>query len=299
MNKAIIFGANGYLGRHLAFFLMQQNIDFISLGNASLSKDSHENYKQIDITNYDQVSSIDFNVDYIFVFAGITGTDAGFKKYEDFTSVNEVGLLNVLTHLSKSKGTARIIFPSSRLVYKGMENIFLKEDAEKEALTIYAQNKLSCENYLKMYQNYHGIDYTIFRVCVPYGNLIDSGYSYGTLGFFLDKASTGENITLYGNGSQRRTFTHVQDIIMSILVTIESDSSKNETYNIGSDDNMSLFDAAQMVATNNNVGIDFLEWPEGARKIESGDTIFDDSNLKEASNYKYKYNLTNWLDNLS
>lgn len=298
MNKAIVFGANGYLGRHLAFFLSQQNIDFIPVGNSSLSKDSHENYKQIDITNYNQVSSIDFNVDYIFVFAGITGTDAGFKKYEDFTSINEVGLLNILTHLSESKGAARIIFPSSRLVYKGMENVFLKENAEKQALTIYAQNKLSCENYLKMYQNYHGIDYTIFRVCVPYGNLIGSGYSYGTLGFFLDKASAGNNITLYGNGSQRRTFTHIQDIIMSILITIRSDLSKNEIYNIGSDDNVSLLDVAQMVATKNNVGIDFLEWPESARKIESGDTIFDDSSLKKVSNYEYKNNLTSWLENL-
>ena len=43
--------------------------------------------------------------------------------------------------------------------------------------------------------------FTIFRICVPYGNLIDELYSYGTIGFFINRAMKGQNITIYGDGS--------------------------------------------------------------------------------------------------
>jgi len=204
-------------------------------------------------------------------------------------------LLNILEIHHQQKSKARIIFPSTRLVYKGIKDESLSENAEKEALTIYAQNKLSCENYLKMYQNYFGINHTIFRICVPYGNLIDNSYSYGTLGFFLNKAKNNENITLFGNGSQKRTFTHVADIINTIFLTIKLSSTKNNVYNIGSNDNLSLSEVANLVANKNGVKVAYLAWPEEALKIESGDTIFNDKKLISTINYTYKNSLTKWI----
>ncbi len=73
-----------------------------------------------------------------------------------------------------------------------------------------------------MYHNAFGIDYTIFKICVPYVNNFGDAYSYGTLGFFLSKAIRGECITLFGDGSIRRTFTHVDDISQIVARSIES-----------------------------------------------------------------------------
>jgi UDP-glucose 4-epimerase len=297
MKKAIVFGANGYLGRHIANFLKTNNIEFIPVGNSVNSIDGFENYEQVDITQSQQIVKIDFDVDFIFVFAGLTGTNIGFEQYHKFIDVNENGLLNILKYHTDSKSKARIVFPSTRLVYKGVKDTPLTEISEKEALTVYAQNKIACEGYLKMYQNYFNIDYTIFRICVPYGNLMDDTYSYGTLGFFLNKAKNQENISLYGDGTQKRTFTHVNDIIEAIFKTLTSKKSINNVYNIGSNDDLSLLEVANLVANKNGVGVDFVEWPENALKVESGDTIFDDNKLKQEIGYTYKKSLESWIAN--
>ncbi len=297
MQKSIVFGANGYLGRHLVHFL--QNLHQVTpLGKSHQSIDDYENYKSVDIADFNQVSKIDFDVDYIFVFAGLTGTNVGFDKYDDFIKSNEIGLLNILKHHVNTKSKARIIFPSTRLIYKGIENTFLKEEDEKEALTIYAQNKLSCENYLKMYANNFGVDYTIFRICVPYGNLLSKDYSYGTIGFFLNKASKNENITLFGKGEVKRTFTHVEDICSSVIKTLNFKASINTIFNIGSNDNLSLLEAAKLFSDKYQVNIDFVDWPKEALKIESGDTLFDDKKIITLTNYQYQHSLNEWIKTL-
>ena len=298
MSKSIVFGANGYIGRHLVYYLNQDGEKVLSTDVAEQSIDHHSNYQSIDITSINQVSSLDFDVDHIYCFGGLTGTNVGFDKYKDFVEVNEIGLLNILTHHKNSKSTARIVFPSTRLVYKGQKDVFLKEEAPKESLTIYAQNKLSCEEYLKQYATNFNVDYTVFRICVPYGNVFDENFSYGTVGFFYNKAKNKENISLFGKGELRRTFTHVEDICKTIMDTVKLASSKNNIFNIGSNDNLSLLEVAKLFAAKFNVDINFTEWPEQALKVESGDTIFDDTKIKIIANYTYKNSITNWIENL-
>jgi len=299
MQKSIVFGANGYLGRHLVHFLNQHNHQVLSTGSNHQSIDNHQNYIQADTTNQTDIENINFDVDYIFVFVGLTGTSAGFDQYRQFTETNEISLLNILIHHRKSNSKARIVFPSSRLVYKGLTDVFLEEEAEKEALTVYAQNKLSCENYLRMYAHNFNINHTIFRICVPYGNTLSNDYSYGTIGFFLNKAKKKENITLYGEGNVKRTFTHVEDICESIIKTLSSPKSVNNTYNIGSKDNLSLLETAKLIADKYDIGIDFIKWPESALKIESGDTLFSDKKILNDTNYQYKHTLKNWINQLT
>jgi UDP-glucose 4-epimerase len=294
MNKtAIVFGANGYLGRHIAYFLKQNNIDFIPTGSANKSIDNYASYQQIDITNKTELQQLDFKVDYIFAFAGLTGTGKSKEEIERFTAVNEQGLSNLINCCDGLEGV-QIVFPSTRLVYKGVENTPLTEAAEKEAKTVYAKNKLVCEQLLKD----ANVDATIFRICVPYGNLIDEIYSYGTIGFFISKAIKGENITIYGDGSLKRTFTHVRDISHCILNALKDTSSKNEVYNIGSTDNLSLLDVATLVAEKYRVKVEFVDWPEAALKIESGDTIFDGSKLNQLLNYKPEESLSKWVKSI-
>ncbi len=295
MQKSIIFGANGYIGSHLAYLLSERKEFFTPLDISDQSIGNYSNYKSINIVNKEEFEQLDFNVDYIYVFAGLSGTNVGFDKYSEFIKVNEIGLLNILDHHKNTKSRARIIFPSSRLVYKGKTNTPIAEDGEKEPKTIYAQTKLASEEFLKMYQNYFGIDYTIFRICVPFGNLFGNDYSYGTIGFFLSKAKNGENITLYGDGHNHRTFTHVHDVCDKIFVALQNGNSKNEIFNIGGE-NRSLKEVAVDIAEYYNVGIDYCEWPENALKLESGDTIFNADKLHTITGDNYNYTIKQWLD---
>ena len=102
-------------------------------------------------------------------------------------------------------------------MYKGVEDTPLHEESEKEFKTIYASSKYNGELYLKMHRLYYDIDFSVFRICVPYGNLFDANFSYGTLGFFISQASKGQPIQLYGDGSLKRTFTYVEDICNQIV----------------------------------------------------------------------------------
>ena len=294
MQKALIFGSNGYLARNLASVLLKENFSLQLSDIQDTSFDNHSFYKKIDITDNHQLSTLDFNVDYVFIFSGLTGTTIGFEKYKEFISVNEIGTTNILNQIRITQSKARVIFPSSRLVYKGIKDTPLKEESEKESKTVYALNKLYGENILNIYSNVFGIDYTIFRICVPYGNLIDSNYSYGTVGNFLKVAQAGENLKIYGDGASKRTFSHISDITGIISKTIKHNDSINEIYNIGGD-TYSIKDAATLIAEKYNTGIEYIPWPQKDLKIESGDTIFNSDKVDKLLDYKYQYDFKDWI----
>lgn len=294
MSTSIIIGSNGYIGHNLTFYLRSLNEKVYCFDIQEKSINDSDNYNQLDITDYNSVCELDLNVDYIYLFAGLTGTSQGFDSYGKYIDINEKGLLNILTRIKESGSQARIVFPSTRLVYKGKQNTLLKEDAEKETNTIYALNKLSCEYMLAMYQKAFGIEYTTFRICVPYGSLIESKMSYGTLGFFLQKAKNQQDIELYGDGSLRRTFTHVFDICNKIHDAVKYEESRGKTYNIGGE-NFSLLDVASEIAEKHSVKIVFTEWPKLALQIESGDTIFDSEDLDKLLNKGDYCKFHEWL----
>ena len=292
--KSILIGSNGYLGRHLAYHLENAGFDNMNCDLTETPPEEFRNYRRIDITRASDLEKLDFDVDYVFVFAGLTGTANGFEKYRDFINVNETGLLNVLTRLRDTGSKARVVFPSTRLVYRGRKNHMLREDDPKETKTIYAANKLNAENLLWMYRNAFGINYTVFRICVPYGNLFGGEFSYGTIGFFMSRARQGEDITMFGDGTIRRTFSHVSDISEVILKAIQMPETENEIYNIGGE-NLSLLDAARMVADKYGVKVIFRDWPEMALKLESDDTVFDDTKLQALLKSGYRHSLNEWL----
>lgn len=293
MSDIVILGANGYLGRQLAHVLNQQGVAFLAADIHAKSVDGYINYMQVDVTNQTSIKQLPINISRLYIFAGITGTKTDEASRVLYTKVNELGLQYLLDYYKDNP--VHVVFPSTRLVYKGVKDKYLSEEAEKEAKTIYAENKLNCEKLLKAQTN---LNYTIFRICVPYGNLIDGQYSYGTIGFFLGKAANGEDITLFGNGEQKRTFTHVSDIVGSILATENLEIANRNTYNIGSKDAMSLKEVAQIIADKYGVSIKYIEWPEEALRIESGDTIFNDDKLITDTNYNYQFNLKSWVESI-
>jgi len=242
----------------------------------------------IDITKKGDVKKINFDVDFIFMLAGLSGTLVGFDSYEEYVAVNEIGLLNLLDAIKESPYRPRVVFPSTRLVYKGVDKALAESDA-KETKTIYAVNKLACEGYLKVYYNSFSIPFTIFRICVPYGNNLSKNYSYGTVGSFLKKASSGCDITLYGDGSQKRTFTHIDDLCYQMVEGSMKPESVGGIYNIGGEV-LTIREAAQIIADKFGVSVVSVPWPERDRCIESSHTYFDDTKIKQLlGDFSYKH----------
>lgn len=292
-----ILGANGFIGRHLAYYLNQKEFKVFAYDvqperNPNLPTEIQ--YEQFDIChNYDHIN---FNVDYLFVFSGITGTKNGFEQYRTFIEVNEIGLLNILSKVKDMGQKPKIIFPSTRLVYKGVEQP-LPEDAEKEAKTIYAANKLACERYLKMYANCYGITYTIYRICVPYGNLFDGEFSYGTIGAFLNRAKSGGTITLYGDGEIKRTLTHVVSVCQQITDSMILSLSDNSTLNIAGE-TFSLKELATKIAAIYGTPVSFIPWNDMDWKIESGSTVFDGCKIESMISVDKQWKFDKWMEEI-
>ena len=285
--KCLVLGAGGYIGRHLAVALCAQGHEVVATATRANPFDS-----RVDVCDSHSLARVDWAVDLVFLFAGVTGTAASFKNHEAYVKGNEIGLLNVLEGIRRSSYRPRLVFPSSRLIYKGSD-LPLPETAELEAKTVYAANKIACEFHLRAFSNAFDIPHTIFRVCVPYGNSQSSEYSFGTVGNFVRQALETGRISLYGDGSQRRTFTHVDDLCNLMVLGSASADFENETFNIPGDD-LSLLEAAELVGTRLGAAIDFMPWPSFDLRIESGSTVFDGTKIRSRLPSFTARNMAQW-----
>lgn len=266
--KCMVLGAGGYIGRHLTTALRAQGHEVLAMPSRSASGGD-----RVDICEPNSLAHITWAVDLVFMFAGVTGTTASFNNHEAYVDSNEVGLLNVLESIRRSGHRPRVVFPSSRLVYKGAHSP-LPESATLEAKTVYAANKIACEFHLRAFSNAFDIPHTIFRICVPYGNSQGREYSFGTVGNFIRQALETGRISLFGDGSLRRTFTHIDDLCSVVALGSASTDFENQTFNVPGQD-LSLLEAAELTAERLGAVIEFKPWPPFDLRIESGSTVFD------------------------
>lgn len=288
-HKNIILGANGYIGKHLESNLKKLGQEVLCYDYSS-TKTEKNSCQVFDITNKSSVEKIDWNVDYVYLLSGITGTLIGFDIPDKFFQINEIGLINVLSVIKNLKKKPKIIFPSTRLVYKGKDNPIVETD-ELDPKSLYALNKITCEKILHIYQKMFGINYSIFRIGIPYGSNFKQ-YSYGTLNFMIEQATKTGTITLYGDGMQKRTFTHIEDLCNQIVLVSQSENSKNEIFNIGGE-TLTIKEVATHISNLTNAKIIFKEWPLLDHKIETGSTYFDDSKINNIKQFKYK-KISDW-----
>lgn len=93
MRRVAVIGSNGYIGKHVVKYLEKYNLNIECYDVLDFD---YPNYTKVNIVDKDSVKKINLNVDYIFMFSGLTGTYAGFDKYESYVNINELGLLNLI-----------------------------------------------------------------------------------------------------------------------------------------------------------------------------------------------------------
>lgn len=297
--RCAVFGSNGYIGSQLSHLLERNGLEVtmfdIHDSALCLKKAAYIRFNVGDPSCWHGFQPD--NYDAIFFFAGLTGTDRSFSSAEDFLAVNEGGLLGLCRKLAPLGAKApKVIFPSTRLIYRGSP-LPLVEDSEKETKTLYAVNKLACENMLHAYHNLYGLPYVVMRICVPYGNVFPTEYAYGTIGFFLGRARQGLPITLFGGGLQQRTFSHVADVCEACIRVAGRKGLSSGAYNIGGEA-LSLHRAALMIAEKFGVPVCPAEWDPIALRLESGDTVFDDARLVSVIGAYSVNDFKGWIDGL-
>lgn len=289
--KIAILGANSFLARNLYKYLITK-ANFNASNIFLYDKDDYfidgaTNYNKIDFFDANSIKEINFQCEAIYLFIGKTGTANGFSDYTSFINVNEIALLNILTIYVEKKSTSKIIYPSTRLIYRGDSGSKVNEDAEKHFNSIYAITKFASESYLELYSNMFGLKYCILRICTPYGTLLADDGNYGTFEFFTSQAKAGKNVTVYGDGGITKTYTHIEDICYIMSKCSFLDILTNCTYNVGGD-SKSLQEIGKIIADKHGVGVDNVEWPELAKKVDAGSTILDSSKLDAIIHFEYR-----------
>jgi UDP-glucose 4-epimerase len=250
--KILITGGAGFIGSSLAHKLAKDKGNVITIVDNLLTGDVNripklENVKFIkgDVNDNQVISSIFYgnSFDYVFHYAAVVGVK---RTIENPIMVLDdlKGLRNVLD-LCKNTSVKRIFFSSSSEVYG--EPVELPQHEYTTPLNSrlpYAIVKNVGEAFLKSYKQEYNLDYTIFRFFNTYGPLQSKDF---VVSKFIAAALKNEDITIYGDGSQTRTFCFVDDNIQACVNAFMKDEVMNDVVNIGSDKILTVLELAEMI----------------------------------------------------
>ncbi len=291
MKRIAIMGSESFLARNFIRYIEQryerEERELHLYDRVKKVSNSLHFYHQIDFEDLESVKQIDFNVDVLMVFIGKTGTVQGFEDYKQFINVNEIIFLNILQAYVEMNSKSLIIYPSSRLIFKSNEEGLVAEGAELRMRSIYAVTKYAAEKYLEIYKDVYGINFVILRICTPFGTLLEDFGNYGTFEIFKKQAQNEKKVRLFGDGEQKKTFTHILDVCKAFDLIIKKVNTDWDNYNLGGKA-LALKDIALNIANKNNVPVEKAEWPELYYKVDGGTIVFDSSRFDKEFGMDYR-----------
>ncbi len=252
--KILITGGAGNIGGALAARLVADESNYVviadNLSTGNLKKlpargAANWRFVKLDVNEIRDLGPVMCSTafDYVFHYAALVGVQRTLANPLQVLADID-GIRNVLS-LSKNTGVKRVFFSSSSEVYG--EPFEMPQNEHTTPLNSrlpYAIVKNVGESYFKCFQREFALDYTIFRFFNTFGPQQSEDF---VLPRFVNAALHGEPLTVYGDGSQTRTFCYVDDNIDTTLKALESDLAVNETLNVGSDRQMTILETANLV----------------------------------------------------
>lgn len=226
--------------------------------------------------------------DLIFHLAGKSGPAASNASPLEDLDVNARGLLTLLDAVRRLCPSAKIVFPSSRLVYGAHPQQPTPETALVAPLSIYGVHKWTAERYLLLYERLYGIKTTILRITNPYGPFQrPEQKSYGVVNWFIHEAMHNHPLTVYGQGTQLRDYIHIDDVVDALLAAGAAPEADGRIFNVGSGRGVSFLQMAEVIVHAAAGGsIKHVEWPADQAVVETGDFVADISLIGQTLGWK-------------
>lgn len=168
--------------------------------------------------------------------------------------INGRGHLIVLEAVKKRAPQARILFPSSRMVYGKIIHTPVDEKHPTKPLSIYGIHKLLAEKYYRYYFETFNIDTISVRIPTPYGTRQHMKHNkYSVVGWFLRQSLNGETIKIFGNGNQFRDYIYIDDVVNAFLL-LGLNGRPGEVYNLGTSEKTRLIDMVDAILAETKTG---------------------------------------------
>ena len=258
----LVTGAAGFIGSHVCEALVKEEKQVIGIDNFNDYYDSKTKEKNIeaikgsknfalyreDIKNIDSLKKIFKNnkTEKIIHLAARVGVRPSISVPDIYIKDNIQGTLNML-ELAKENGIRTFVFGSSSSVYGGNKKIpFSENDDANNQISPYGFTKRSCELLCNTYYNLYGMNIACLRFFTVYG---PRGRPDMAIYKFAKMMNEGKEIEVYGDGTSKRDYTYVSDIVKGILLALEKNRGF-EIINMGNNNPVILKDVISLIENN-------------------------------------------------
>ncbi len=279
--QILITGGAGFIGSNLAIKLagMGAHVTVMdsmlpgyggNLFNLSPVRD-HITVNFSDMRDQPSLSYLVRGKDFIFNLAGqVSHQDSMLDPIMDM-EINVRAQLVLLEACRQFNPSAVIVYASTRQFYGQPEYVPVDERHPINPPDVNGINKLAGEQYHTLYSRVHGMKTVSLRLTNTYGprQLIKNARQ-GFIGWFMNRAVTGNTIQLFGGGDQIRDFTHVDDVVNAFLLAADSPACYGDYFNL-SGDKASLYQVADHLVRGSGKGtVEKVPFPDERKKIDIG-----------------------------
>jgi len=241
-------------------------LDNLSTGDIKkVPKKSNVVFIKCDVNDFSDVAPVfgRFNFDYVFHYAAVVGVKRTLEN--PLLVLKDINGIENILKLSKNTGVKRVFYSSSSEVYG--EPFEIPQNEKTTPLNSrlpYAIVKNIGEAFFKSYYQEYGLEYTIFRFFNTYGPNQSEDF---VIPRFLRMALNNADITIYGDGTQTRSFCFVGDNVETCIKAMKSREYANEVINVGSDVEMTILELANTIIKKTNSSSKIVHLPP----LEEGD----------------------------
>ncbi|MEY2665747.1 MAG: hypothetical protein RLZZ480_852 [Candidatus Parcubacteria bacterium] len=248
----LVTGGAGFIGTNLCERLAREGykvivVDDLSAGKAERIPESVAFYR-LDICKTEPLTALMKGVDVVVHLAALPRVQFSIEQPFDAQRVNVDGTLSVLEAARKA-GVKRVVYAASSSAYGDQTEMPLRETMKAEPKSPYGLHKYYGEVLMKMWSDIHGIETVSLRFFNVYGPHLDPDGPYAlVIGRFLKQRKENAPMTITGDGTQTRDFTHVEDIIDAIIRSGENEKvGHGEVFNVGAGRAVSINELAALI----------------------------------------------------